>query len=209
VRDAEESEALVYTVEYDTMTDMNGGYGGGHGGGHGRHGGGGYPGGNYPGSGGGGNGGILGDILGGILGGGGGYPGGRGGGWPGGRGGVRGSSPAEYERGDNYLHDLARVSGARFYNAKDENLSETFHMVAEELRRQYSVGYYPTKAPQAGERRSIKVRVDRPELVVRTRDSYVFKGGSTGNATTAQTTQTDPQQQGKPPVLKKDLAKRD
>ena len=47
--------------------------------------------------------------------------------------------------------------------------------MAEELRRQYSLGYYPKNKPKAGERRSIRVRVNRPELVVRTRDSYVFQ----------------------------------
>jgi hypothetical protein len=72
-------------------------------------------------------------------------------------------------------------------------------MVAEELRRQYSLGYYPKRAPQQGERRSIKVRVNRPELAVRTRDSYVF--GQSKGAPTAQR-QTN---QSKPPVLKKDL----
>jgi len=73
--------------------------------------------------------------------------------------------------------------------------------VAEELRRQYSIGYYPKKAPQAGERRSIKVRTNRSELVVRSRDSYVFQQGANTNAQA----QTQPGQQQKAPVLKKEL----
>ncbi len=179
VREAEELDALIYPVEYDTYNDAN------------MRGGGGSPGGGYPrrrssGS-------ILGDILGGIV-----IGGGRGGGWPGG-GGPGGTSRADYERGDQYLHDLARVTGARLYNADNQNLNYAFQMVAEELRRQYSLGYYPKKTPQPGERRGIKVRVNRPELVVRTRDSYVF---GQGNGATAQSQQA-PQQ--KPPVLKKDL----
>ena len=96
-------------------------------------------------------------------------PAGAGGGIPG-----WGTTRAEYERGDRYLHDLARVSGARLYDAGQHNLGSAFHKVAEELRRQYSVGYYPKKIPQPGDRRAIKVRVNRPELVVRTRDSYIF-----------------------------------
>jgi Mg-chelatase subunit ChlD len=231
LRDAEELDALIYPVEYDTAGDMGvfggvwpggGGRRGGYPRGGGYPGGGGYPpsGGNYPPSGGGyppssGGGGIL-DILGAILGGGssnpggnypngGGYPGGnypngggrRGGGWPG-RGGS-GNSREEYERGDQYLHDLARVSGARLYNAEQQNLDYAFRAVAEELRRQYSIGYYPKNAPRPGERRSVKVRVNRPELVVRTRDSYVFQPGANASA------QTNQQQQQRPPVLKKDL----
>jgi VWFA-related protein len=197
VRDAEEFDALIYPVEYNTYSDMGGGSGGSRRGGRG----GGYPGGN-----GGGGGSVL-DVLGAILGGGnggGGYPrgggsGGRrggGGNWPG--GGGSGNSPAEYERADQYLHDLARVSGARLYDAEQQNLDYAFRSVAEELRRQYSLGYYPKNVPRAGERRTVKVRVNRPELVVRTRDSYVFQSG--GNATA----QSD-NQPAKPPVLKKEF----
>jgi Mg-chelatase subunit ChlD len=220
LRDAEELDALIYPVEFDTASDMGiggGGWPSGGGRGSGRRGGG-YPGGGgggggYPPNGnpgGSGGGGIL-DILGAIIGGGsnqnrGSYPGGnypnggggrrRGSGWPGGGGGS-GNSREEYERGDQYLHDLARVSGARLYNAEQQNLDYAFRSVAEELRRQYSIGYYPKNAPRAGERRNVKVRVDRPELVVRTRDSYVFQPGANASA------QTNSQQ--KPPVLKKDF----
>ena len=196
VRDAEELDALIYPVEYDTFADM-GAMGGG------------WPGGGGSGS----SGSVLIDILAGILGGGNGggsYPngggsnggpnrrggrrggGGGGGGWPG-----TGNSKAEYELGDQYLHELARVSGARLYNAEQQNLAVAFRSVAEELRRQYSLGYYPTNAPRAGERRNIKVRVNRPELVVRTRDSYVFQPGA--NAAAQQTTQPTA------PVLKKNF----
>ncbi len=188
VRDAEELDALIYPVEYDTYGDMGVMTGGG--------------GGSSSGS-------VLIDILSGILGGGnsgsypnsgGGYPnrrGGRrggGGGWPG-----SGNSRSEYELADQYLNELARVSGARLYKAEQQNLDLAFRGVAEELRRQYSLGYYPTNAPRAGERRNIKVRVNRPELVVRTRDSYVFQPGA--NATV----QGNPQQSA--PVLKKNFSR--
>ena len=216
VRDAEELDALIYPVEYDTSGDMGIWGGGWPGGGGSRRGGSNYPngnGGNYPnGNGGnypnGGGGGIL-DILGAILNGGsypsgGGYPGGGGGGnrrngrggWPG--GGGAGNTRGEYQVADEYLHDLARVSGARLYNAEQTNLSTAFQSVAEELRRQYSLGYYPTRPPTAGERRNIRVKVDRPELVVRTRDSYVFQPGA--NATAQGNSQP-----ARPPVLKKDF----
>ena len=215
IRDAEESGDLIYPVEYDTSGDMGVFGGGGSRRGGSRN----YPnggGGNYPNGGGGNNrngngggGGIF-DILGAILNGGGsypsggGYPGGGGnrrngrGGWPG--GGGAGNSRGEYQIADEYLHDLARVSGARFYDAEQTNVNVAFQSVAEELRRQYSLGYYPTKAPQAGERRNIKVRVNQPELVVRTRDSYVFQPGANASA------QSNAQPVNKPPVLKKDFS---
>lgn len=191
VRDAEELDALIYPVEYDTSSDMAGWPGGG---GSRRGGGGGS---------GSGSGSVVIDILGAILGGGsnngggGGNP--RGGGGRRGGGGGAGNSRGEYERADQYLHDLARVTGARLYNAEQENLDAAFRSVAEELRRQYSLGYYPKNTPRPGERRSIKVRVNRPELVVRSRDSYVFQPGANASA------QSGNNQTAKPPVLKKEL----
>jgi hypothetical protein len=134
----------------------------------------------------------------------GGDPNNNGGNYPGGGGrnrrggGGTGTTREEYEIGNQYLHDLARVSGARLYEAEQQNLDYAFRAVAEELRRQYSLGYYPKNKPTAGERRGIKVRVNRPELVVRTRDSYVFQPGANNTA------QGQPNQP-KPPVLKKDL----
>jgi hypothetical protein len=45
--------------------------------------------------------------------------------------------------------------------------------LAEELRRQYSIGYYPPPG-QTGQRRDIKVRVNQPGLVVKARDNYIY-----------------------------------
>jgi Ca-activated chloride channel homolog len=194
MRDAEELDALIYPVEYDTYAEMGGGgwpRGGGGGGNWPGGGGGGRRGGSR--RGGGGGGGILDDIIS-ILGGGNVNIGGGHGG--GGRGGS-GTSREEYETGDRYLHDLARVSGARLYNAEQQNVSYAFQSVAEELRRQYSLGYYPKNKPTPGERRNIRVRVDRPELVVRTRDSYVFQPGANAAQNNSQP---------KAPVLKKEFA---
>ena len=205
VSEAEELDALIYPVEFDTYSDMGGSPGGGGGS---RRGGGGYPGGGGGNPRSGGGGGIL-DVLGAILnggGGGGGYPGGGGGGRRGGRGGGgwpgggAGNSREEYELAERYLNDLARVTGARLYDSEKQDLGYAFQMVAEELRRQYSLGYYPKNTPHPGERRSIKVRVNRPELVARTRDSYVFQPGASATAQGGNT------QQPKPPVLKKDFS---
>ena len=159
--DAEELDALVYPVQYDTYNDMGGGGGGGGGGG-------------WPGSSAGTVADILGQILGGVK--------RSGGGGGGGRGRGSGSSRREYEIANQYLQDLALKTGARSYQADTiQNLSTAFSKIAEELRRQYSLGYYPKNPAQAGERRQIRVRVNQPNLAVRTRDSYVF--GSGGNNT--------------------------
>ena len=85
-----------------------------------------------------------------------------------------GSSVAEYRLADQYLHQLADKTGARLFPANDRTqLADAFSRIAEELRCQYSLGYYPQTAAEGGERRQIKVRVDQPDLAVRAKDGYV------------------------------------
>jgi len=73
------------------------------------------------------------------------------------------------------LLELANSTGGRQYQADSlNNMSSAFANVAEELRRQYSIGYYPKRPPQAGQRRQVRVRARQPNLAVRARDSYIF-----------------------------------
>jgi Ca-activated chloride channel family protein len=91
----------------------------------------------------------------------------------GGGGGGRGDS-AEYETGRKYLETLALNSGGRKFEADSSaNLDASFAGIAEELRRQYSLGYYPENVGQPGDRKQIRVRVMRPNLVVRAKNSYI------------------------------------
>jgi VWFA-related protein len=87
---------------------------------------------------------------------------------------LPGTSSSDYAMADQYLHQLADKTGARLYEANDPaQLADAFSRIAEELRRQYSLGYYPPTRVQGGERREIKVRVNRPNLGVRARTSYM------------------------------------
>ena len=166
--DAQELDALIYSVQYDTSRDMNVG--------------------NFPS--GGGQIDIFGTILGGIFGGG--RRGGMGRGYPRGRGTAR----ADYELADRYLQELAMTTGGREYRADSlQNMSYAFGNVAEELRRQYSIGYYPKRPPQAGQRRQIRVRAKQPNLAVRARDSYIFN--PSGGAAVSDNSKSNP------PVLRK------
>lgn len=93
----------------------------------------------------------------------------------GGGGGSAGSSREEYERGLRYLETLAQNSGGRKFEADSlYNLEASFAGIAEELRRQYSLGYYPEKVGAAGERRRISVRVMRPNVTVKAKSTYIF-----------------------------------
>ena len=104
----------------------------------------------------------LGDILGAILGGGNVRMGGG------------GSGGTDYETGRRYLETLAQNSGGRKFEADTTyNLDAAFAGIAEELRRQYSLGYYPENVGNIGDRKQIRIRVMRPNLVVRAKSSYI------------------------------------
>jgi Ca-activated chloride channel family protein len=96
---------------------------------------------------------------------------------------VRGSSSEDYALGRKYLDDLAAYTGGRVFRPESTpgGLTAAFEGIAEELRRQYNIGYIPTVEGKPGQRKSIKVRVDRPNLIVRNRDSYIV--GATSSST--------------------------
>jgi Ca-activated chloride channel homolog len=96
---------------------------------------------------------------------------------------MPGTSKADYDRADKYLHALADETGGRLYQANDtKQLADAFSRIAEELRRQYSLGYYPkSDSGEDNARREIKVRVKRSDLAVKARDSYSKSSGANPN----------------------------
>jgi Ca-activated chloride channel family protein len=165
VVDAEEDGALCYVLQYDTFGDMNGGAprpSGGAG----------------PPQSGKSGGAVLIDAIGSILRGDNAY----------GRqrrtnGGGAGTSPADYSRADSYLHTMADRTGARVERAETiGDLDKSFANIAEELRRQYSLGYYPKNQSTQGSRHAVRVRVMRSNLAVKARSSYIT-GEQTGPRT--------------------------
>lgn len=145
LRETEEVDALFYTIRYDTSGDM-------YGGGSPR-----WPQPQRkP---------TLGGILGAIL---------MGGNVGIGGGSSRGQNSGEYAKGKQYLQMLAQNSGGRAFDAQSMyNLDAAFSGIAEELRRQYSLGYYPETVGKIGDRKQIKIRVMRPGVVVRAKNSYI------------------------------------
>ena len=87
---------------------------------------------------------------------------------------LPGATKADYDRADHYLHSLADKTGGRLYQANDtKQLADAFAKIAEELRRQYTLGYYPKNANGTdGDRRQIRVKVNQPNVAVKARDSY-------------------------------------
>ena len=85
-------------------------------------------------------------------------------------------TPQQYEFGRQYLEALAANTGGRMFEADTiVNVEAAFAGVAEELRRQYSLGYYPTAEGEPGERRRVKIQVSRPNAVIRAKTSYAIK----------------------------------
>jgi VWFA-related protein len=91
------------------------------------------------------------------------------------RGSSNGTSAEDYRRAEEYLNQLALRTGGRLYLADSfGNLSGAFTKIASELREYYSLGFYPPEGEEAGKLRKLKVRVDKPEVAVKARDSYVL-----------------------------------
>lgn len=154
----EESDVLVYPVQYDTEGQMTRGRGG------------------YP------NGRPQGPIWGSPF--------------PGGRRRFplnfmvepqivigRQGNAGDYKAAGIYLEDLALHSGGRRQSGNSiEEVTRAFTSIAEELRHQYSIGYYPSNTAQDGSLRKIRVRVSQTGWIVRGKESY--RAGANGKPAT-------------------------
>jgi Ca-activated chloride channel family protein len=86
---------------------------------------------------------------------------------------TRNQLKIEYEDAVKYLQDLSRHSGGRYYDVDTiTDTQQAFTGIAEELRRQYWIGYYPSNQARDGSYRKIRVAVDQPEAAIRAREGY-------------------------------------
>jgi len=102
------------------------------------------------------------------------YPGGGGGRHGGGNRSRRGRSNQSEEDLDAtaFLQKLADVTGGRFFKAAKADLKDSFAQIADEMKRQYLLGFYPADETQAGIVHRVKVLVDRPDASVRSKSTY-------------------------------------
>lgn len=78
-----------------------------------------------------------------------------------------------YRKADEYLNQLAEMSGGIVERADTlESSKDAFTRIADELRRQYLLGYYPTNREKVARDRKIRVEVSRPGVKVRARPAY-------------------------------------
>ncbi len=78
-----------------------------------------------------------------------------------------------YESARRELREMANKTGGRVYPVKSlQQLEPAYSQIAAELRTQYSLAYYPRNEKHNGKWRALRVTVNRPGFVARTRPGY-------------------------------------
>jgi VWFA-related protein len=78
-----------------------------------------------------------------------------------------------YRRADEYLYELAKLSGGVVERAdRLTDLKVAFGRIADELRHQYIIGYYPANRDKDNRLRKIDIKVTRANVKVRSRPGY-------------------------------------
>lgn len=73
------------------------------------------------------------------------------------------------------LEILAQETAGRFYEKDAADLKEAFQSIAEELKNQYLLGFYPQNTEAGKSSSDIKIEVDREGFTVRTKKRWSFK----------------------------------
>jgi VWFA-related protein len=85
-------------------------------------------------------------------------------------------TPMVYETARSPLEQIAELTGGQMYKAKrSKDLSKVYGEIAAALRTIYSVGYYPTNQERDGTYRRVRVKLNRPDAIIRTRRGYYAK----------------------------------
>lgn len=71
-----------------------------------------------------------------------------------------------------FLESLADATGGRMFEPSNGNVKEAFDQIADEMKRQYLIGFYPPDDAPGGPAHKIKVEVGRPDTVVRAKSEY-------------------------------------
>lgn len=72
------------------------------------------------------------------------------------------------------LEFLADGTAGRFYEKDATNLKDAFQSIAEELKKQYLIGFYPQYSETGKSRKYINITVDRKDLTVETKKKWRF-----------------------------------
>ncbi len=88
----------------------------------------------------------------------------------------KGEREIDYEEAREFLGSVADSSGGQVFKVSSAtNLNNAFTKIAEELRKTYSLGYYPSDERLPGVTYTLKVRINRPNLNIRVRETRIRK----------------------------------
>ncbi|MEK7722754.1 MAG: VWA domain-containing protein [Acidobacteriota bacterium] len=72
----------------------------------------------------------------------------------------------------SFLKQISDSTAGRLYQNEIDDLEKTFAIIANELRNQYLIGYYPEKSETTKNIHQVKVKVDKNDVVVRSKNTY-------------------------------------
>lgn len=74
-----------------------------------------------------------------------------------------------------FLLKVSEITAGRIFPKEIDNLNEAFKNIADELRKQYLISYYPDDPNFDISRHQIKIKVNKPNVVVRTKNLQTLK----------------------------------
>lgn len=75
-----------------------------------------------------------------------------------------------------FLTRMSEATAGRFYSREVTDLKKTFKLIADEMREQYRLGYYPPQnSASKGKLHKVKVKVEHQDMIVRSRTTYRSK----------------------------------
>lgn len=80
------------------------------------------------------------------------------------------------ENAIDYLSQMSELTAGRLYQDANVDLQKTFALIADELKKQYRIGYYPKEEMADNDAiHQIKVKVNRDDVAIRARSTYRTK----------------------------------
>ncbi len=79
------------------------------------------------------------------------------------------------EEAADYLTKMSDITAGRSYRKEIDNLGEAFNNIAEELRMQYLIGFYPSDSKYDISQHQFKIKVDKTNIVVRMKSNSLSK----------------------------------
>ncbi len=89
---------------------------------------------------------------------------------------IKGEREEDYKAANNFFKEISNQTGGGLFRVSSTtNLNQAFAKIADELRKIYSLGYYPSSERNVGVRYATKVRVYRPNLLIRAKNGYIWQ----------------------------------